>query len=223
MRILIAVLSCINYSKNGINQAQRNTWLRDVPHYVFTLGDGTGVQESPEFLNSWNGRSCRYANANVEVRYLPQYVEKRDEVVFSVPDDYMHTAYKSREVVRWALSREFDHVFHCCTDTYVHFDRLLSSDFSKFSLYGGCNGGEGQWVDKRAMEILADSPIDTWSEDGWRIEALAKKGIFLERDMRYTTYPRYPKKYNDLITSHLNICPGIYQKEVMYSIYEGLR
>lgn len=51
---------------------------------------------------------------------------ERGLVQFSCPDDYIHLPCKVQNFYRYALAHhDFDYVFKCDDDTYVHTERLL--------------------------------------------------------------------------------------------------
>ena len=146
MKALIAILSCQSYKENGNNQAIRETWLPYVqkePNVDCKIFLGAGSQK-----------------------------EHDDEVTLSVPDDYAHVTYKTREIYRYVLEYGYDYVFKCFPDTYVCPKRLLSSGFEKYDYSGNfackppgspayCTGGVGYWISKDACKQLANALIPT--------------------------------------------------------------
>ncbi len=81
-----------------------------------------------------------------------------DEVILPVRDDYMALPAKVRAAMQWALDHDYDYVFKCDRDTFVHADRLaqaipVGQDF--VGLVGNegdcCGGGAGYWVSRLAM------------------------------------------------------------------------
>ena len=63
MKTLIAIISCLEYARNGINQSLRDTWItRSSLEHRFFLGDGTTVEETAEFEATWKARGSRYVD-----------------------------------------------------------------------------------------------------------------------------------------------------------------
>ena len=82
----------------------------------------------------------------------------QDEIVLPVRDDYMALPEKVRQAFRWALEHDYDYVFKCDRDTYIHADRLMAAvpiwqDFVGLVGKDGdcCGGGAGYWVSRLAM------------------------------------------------------------------------
>lgn len=80
-----------------------------------------------------------------------------DELVLPVRDDYLALPVKMRAAFRWALEHEYDYIFKCDRDTFVHASRLLDAvpagkDF--VGLVGNpgdcCGGGAGYWLSRNA-------------------------------------------------------------------------
>jgi len=81
-----------------------------------------------------------------------------DEVILPVRDDYMALPSKVRAAMQWALDHDYDYVFKCDRDTFIHGERLakgipFGADF--VGLVGNegdcCGGGAGYWVSRNAM------------------------------------------------------------------------
>ena len=132
-----------------------------------------------------------------------------DEVSLPCEDSYYHTAFKVREMCRWALDNKYDSLFKVDDDTYVRPERLDSAGFEQFDFvcrvlpptdenhpmpyaYGGC----GYYVGKKLLEIAANdtspiskpdgSPMDRCNtyEDGWIAKVAQYSGIELIDDHR---------------------------------------
>ncbi len=183
---LIAVITC---HRNLMAAAsQRETWAKNTPTRFF------------------------YGVGNRPLLYA-------DEVYLPAPDTYVGLSYKVQEAIRWALRNGFTHFFKCDDDIYLSSERLFKSGFENFS-YGGkhmfhpmcgthpyCHGGAGYWLDKQAMSIIADAPVDCISEDGWVANHLYKAGILPVDDFRYQytrrvykdPFPELPSQKNDLV------------------------
>lgn len=102
-KIVIGVLSCQKYGAR--REACLATWAnvegRDDLDLVFILGDG-----------------CR-----------PEPVRQGCLLHCPCPDDYASLSQKTRLFCRWAVSNyDFDYLFKCDDDTYVHVDRLVKCD-----------------------------------------------------------------------------------------------
>src|SRR5216683_3125719 len=169
MKVLIAIISCLEYSKNGINQSLRDTWLKHMPRsteweYRIFLGDGTPVQELPIFEETWSARGSRYIDKTTIVKY-EEYLPKNDEIFLHVPDDYKHISFKTKESHRWAVNNGFDFVFQCYGDLYVDTQRLALSSFENKKYCGGENGG-GYWLNKDSLNFTSNSAVTAWNDDG---------------------------------------------------------
>lgn len=155
MKILVAVKGCERDCQNGFHQAIRDTWAKDV--------EGADVRF---FVGE--GR-------------LPL---KDDEIRLSCADDYLSLPHKTREILSWALDRDYDYIFLADTDTYIIPSRLWYTDWEKFDLTGLFNGvigkpnategkywawisgGNGYWLSSRAARIVRDHPYTgDWAED----------------------------------------------------------
>ena len=237
--VLLAISSCGRDAINGLNQSQRDTFLKDASKfamltYKFFIGDGTPTGEDETVVRaSVNG--CSDPNRGVDYKVkcdhseqsLDQFVyphPMRDEVLLHVPDDYFHLVYKIRAIHRWALNYDFTHIFKCDTDTYVDADRLMASGFEKYDFTGGpagiecVAGGGGYWVSRRSSGLLSNAPIAYWAEDGWVSGTLRANGIALHTDPRYSDNP--VKDDNDLISTHLGFKHG-YKNTMMYEAHRA--
>ena len=221
MKILIGVTSCIPQALKGLNQACRETWLKNLPagvEYRFFLGDGspTGEDESAaratvhSHLCFPNARNTILVQSSVPpVSYSPQ----GDEIMLPCPDDYMHVSWKTRHMFKWALERGFDYTFQCCVDTWVNLDRLLQSGFEKYDYSGRvcgamgygtwARGGTGYWLSRKAMQAVVSHPVTVYSEDCSVGQALRKKGIQVHDDVRYCNPYLGEKVPAEFISIHL--------------------
>jgi hypothetical protein len=130
-----------------------------------------------------------------------------DEVELDAPDSSRHLYKKTQRMIQYAFENEYDFLFKCDIDTYVHVPRLLKSGFEKheFSGYNGAYGGSGYWLSRQAMKVLLESPSLDWcpTEDGWVYHSLGNRGIRPFQDKRYHSLTSEgPAPENDLITSH---------------------
>ncbi len=209
-----------------INQSLRDTWLSTIKNfpsldYRIVMGDGTPVEESFEFTQSWESRGSRYIDKPTSVQYR-HYIPKDDELILSVPDDYKHLCFKTRAAHRWAVQRNFDFIFQSYADVYIDLDRLVGCGFDTFQYRGGENGG-GFWLNKEAFEFVGGSEVTAWNDDGWIRDVLKDKGILLKVDPLYAATPHQPEKINDLITSHLTISPAIHTPSKTYEAHQKRR
>ena len=240
MKVLISITSWVSGAVRGEHQAVRDTYLTnklpDGVEYKFFVGDGTPTGEDESVLREhWSGTVWEKKAVATELpKKRIDYCAAPDEVVLSVPDDYIHLSYKLREQCRWAAARNFDYAFICAGDTYVDVQRLLTSGFSKHEYIGywgyesvnpdaGCaysGGGRGFWLNKRALSIVSNAGISHWAADLWVGKVLNVSGITLHEDVRYQDYPRIPLLENDYITSHLIGEPvGRYNPRRMYEVH----
>lgn len=137
--------------------------------------------------------------------------QKEDEVRLDVPDDYDNLAWKSRGMFEWAVKHDYDFLFKCDDDTYVHPVRLLDSGFERHDYIGESKtvdglgkfmaAGGGYWLSRKALDILVNSPKEQhfkprhlslngpsiWQEDRWVAEVLHANGIRPVNDQRYTS------------------------------------
>jgi hypothetical protein len=90
--------------------------------------------------------------------YGNQSAPCEDEVILPVRDDYMALPAKVRQAFQWALDHDYDYVFKCDRDTFIHADRLMAAipegkDY--VGLVGNegdcCGGGAGYWVSRNAI------------------------------------------------------------------------
>jgi hypothetical protein len=145
-KLLIAITSCERDTNRGYNQAIRETWLKE---QAIDYRFFRGVGSDPKFA---------------------------DEIILDCADDYLSLPQKTLELLKWAIAREYDHVFKCDTDTYVNLPNLLSLDFQNYdymgafnqkvgakgvvydSLYSWASGGTGYFLSARAANVLIDDP-----------------------------------------------------------------
>lgn len=191
-KVLIAIPACHSYKydnhadgrihRNGLFNARveavRDTWQKYMPAFA----------------------------ANVDMKFFygrypvnSEPLLKNDEVLLDVGDDYVSLPHKVKAIYQYALAHGYDYVFKGDDDTFIYVDRLIASGFENFDYTGyvtndpNCpeaeryaSGGSGYWVSKRAMEILASTPVGSeWAEDRWVGKTLRAHGIKPVRDARY--------------------------------------
>jgi hypothetical protein len=234
MKVLIAILSCIPHALNGCNQAMRDTWVskRTDIEYRFFLGDGTVPNEDTGLLEkSWQEESTAYTKSKFTDNKAEDYKAHDDEVILSTSDKYEHMALKLKSTLLWFLSKDFDFIFVCLTDTYVDVDRLLDSGFENTDYCGTANGertavggGPGIWLSKRSVSFLTKAPVTSWAYDKWVGQVLLDNKVKLTHDERYSNLdlgddPPLPE--NNTITSHIaNRDRTIYHPDMMLKLHQ---
>ena len=249
MKIFICIGSCRAYALKGSHQAIRETYLEDISSfqnidYVFSMGDGTPTgEDESEMLASLDVAGCHpywKDQKEADVHYIP----KSDEVFTPIPDRYIYGAWGTRENLRRALKKDYDFYFICPTDTYIQIGRFLKSGFEEYDYVGRpwrnpwnkftyAGGGSGYCLSKKSAQVLADSKIDTYSEDQWSGTHLGEHGILLHEDRRYSASPHmdrccassdrdplFPMHSNAQITAHLAETPDIYNERLMYYAHD---
>jgi hypothetical protein len=232
-KTLVLILGCVAHEINGYHQAMRDTWLNDWTglRHKFFIGNGTQTGEDETLLlNTYESRAFPdKALVDPGISNLPK---QSDHVILDVPDEYQYVSYKFREACRWSLAKGFDYVFQVVTDTFVVPSRLITSGFENYDYVGAANhertaigGGPGFWLSRKAMSILVDAPVTHWCSDGWTGDVMARGGIKLTHDPRYTNLGQAdpPRKDNDIITSHIANTPAVYDPEVMYDLHRGMQ
>ena len=148
--------------------------------------------------------------------------------MLDIPDRYEYSGYKERGLCRWALLRGFKFVFSCTTDTFVALERLLASGFEEHDYCGTTDsentfvgGGPGYWKSRKAVDIVANSPVSHWAADFWVGKVLRERGVAIHKDSRYTNLEETdpPLKINNVISSHIANSPAVYRPEQMLELY----
>jgi len=236
-KVLIAIHGWVGGALNGDHQAMRDTFLKDSAkfpglEYKFFIGDGTTTEVDDSVLwNSFRSYEGEY-KVKAEKSLLSSqgkvfsYFPQADEVVLSVPDDYLHTSLKTKASLQWAIQQDFDYVFRCPTDTYIDLGKLVASgfeqhDYSGMQCGGYAAGGTGFWLSKKVARLVVDAPVTDWPEDRWVGEVLRKHGVVCHYDSRYAEMPTQPRRNNDVITSHLAHTPIKYVPSMMYDAHKN--
>lgn len=212
MKVLIAVLTCWTFERNGLNAALRKTWLKDaegLADYKMFVGVGQGAET---------------ASLPPDVVLLPD-----------VDDGQGFVSYKLRAALRWAYDRDYDFVYRCFPDTYCRPERLMQSGFQAHDYYGDfrgehCtpdnypSGGPGSCMSRKAMALALDAPITgpqatgkhtkvwEYADDLWFGQVLnwhRDIGLRYFDDNRFInrgTREPGPRKSNQIIATHLS-CP----------------
>lgn len=153
-----------------------------------------------------------------------------DEIFLDVPDDYTRLPFKVKAILQWALGKGYEYVFKADDDTFVYLDRLMASGFEGCDYLGYCypshgnyiSGGCGYWLSRRAMQAVVLSTPETWAEDAWVGQTLAKAGIRPTRDGRYL--PGFAKHYVELErvpADHSYISMHACTPEMMHRLYSA--
>jgi hypothetical protein len=119
---------------------------------------------------------------------------------------------KVRLMHRWTLESDYDFLFKCDIDTFIHVPRLLASNFEAYDWTGGGSpqrpyGGSGYWLSRKAMTSLKNgeefNTLRPWDEDWYVGDNLTKFGFKAHIDSRYHSKTNIgPEPSNDIITSH---------------------
>ena len=147
MKALIAVMGAEVHSQNGIQQASRETWAKDISLFAdFRVFVGQG--EMPL---------------------------KEDEVRVDVPDIKDYILYKVVALLRWALERNYEHILKIDTDLFVNCTEMVRENYSGIDYVGSpvgklgeyyagtnCYGflqGSATWLSAKAAKIVVDEVV----------------------------------------------------------------
>lgn len=209
MKLLIAILSC--NSRRKWQQAQRDTWLKDLPEgvdYKFFLG-----KPCPIDLHA-------------------------DEVFVDVPDNIELLPIKTQAAMRWSVNSGYPHTYKCDLDTFVVPKNLLACGFETQDYVGGmltapginwASGGSGYILSQRLANFVADANHACYIAG---IPACAED-VFVARicyanKMSFCGVPQFKYAPDSVLTKktiafHLSSCFGWgyrYRPELMYKAYE---
>ena len=166
VNLLIAVKSCWPDMLNGFHDIIRSTWGRDVKCDL-RFFVGTPPQSR---------------------------IIQNDEIVLDVPDGYHDLPYKTREILRRSRNLWYDFTLICDTDSYINYNKLMSSGFENYDYFGvnskplgqtfdytavdrdgrghhikNCypwmSGGYGYIVSRKAAEFIVKAEPNIWAED----------------------------------------------------------
>ena len=188
VKLLIGVLSCHKYAAR--REACLATWAnvdaRDDVDLVFILGDSRHPAPRRE----------------AHLLHCP------------CPDDRDSLSLKTRLFCQWAIENyEFDFLFKCDDDTYVHIDRLLQcgtkGDYVGSPIpgrphYVHPSGGAGYRLSRKAAQHVAVSSVPLVSYEDWLVwRILTNAGVQLQSDSRFVyNNDVRPTGENDQITCH---------------------
>ena len=215
MKILVAIESC--QRDRALQQAQRDTWLKDLrgADYRFFYG------------------------GSIQLDLLGQpYLPAPDEVHLDVEDSYAGLARKTQAICEWAIREGYDAMFKCDIDTVVNPWLFLLSVYWPITYAGAENadevpcisgrinfasGGAGYWLGRAEMRCVVGSPIRTNAEDVFVADSL-------RQNQRYPiwvpTYKWRPGSEIDKDTVALHLSSALqkkYEPSQMYEAYEKMR
>lgn len=235
-KVLVAILSCLKHSMDGSNQAIRDTWMRDAKSIPsldcrFFIGDGSPTGQDEGLLwSTWNDEKTeRYRAKPCVDPDIKLYTQREDEVLLHTPDMYNYTSFKLKSICEWGISRGYEFIFQCLTDTYVAVDRLAICGYENKEYLGTSNyegtyvgGGPGYWLSKRSAQFLLQAPVTHWAYDVWTGQVMLSRGVPINNDNRYTNLDNGddpPLSSNTVITSHIANFPTVYDPKVMYDLH----
>jgi len=142
-----------------------------------------------------------------------QWLDEEDVVQLPVDDKFVRLPVKIQSFFRHALAHyDFDFLFKCDDDTYLHTERLLTLPVKGVEFIGSdcdnhrsvAQGGAGYLLSRRAVGLVANIlPYYGRSEDTWVSYAVQREGIPLHFSARLKKdHLDYPRMGNDLITAH---------------------
>jgi hypothetical protein len=203
MKVLTAIMSYPKAEENGMNQAMRDTWLPNLPDW------------------------CDYKF------FIPGKVNQGipDAIWTGAEDDYWAYYDNFKHACRYALSNEYDYMFHCDRDTYVRPERLLDCRFSHYDYLGYplivpewdgiyASMGAGCFFSRKSLEVILDDGQHHAYSDVAAGKALAKAGIKLWHDPRFFIFRIPVNRRSGLISMHLSTGTFAYEKEWMHEIHE---
>lgn len=180
-----------------------------------------------------NIRDTWMKNADgVDVRFFigaPVLDNTSDEIFLNIPDTYAELWQKTLECIKWAYIKEYDYLFKCDNDTYVHVPRLLASEFEKYDYIGNAfthlewkapAGGAGYWLSKKAMKTIIDNQKERRAQrcEDWWVYYILRERVSVFDDARYTCDIVPPALDNNFITCHHKTLRDL---GLMKSIHEG--
>ena len=109
LKILLAVKSCQQDMKNGVHQAIRETWAKNLP-------------ENVELLFFMGGRWAPHC--------------EKDEIWMRVKEGYWDNFEKTHEFLKWSLQKDYDYLFLTDTDVYIVPELWINSGFENYDYSG---------------------------------------------------------------------------------------
>jgi hypothetical protein len=202
-RVLVAISSCEQYERDGLNAPPRETWLADAKakgwDYKFFHGSGATPKEDVEVVN------C--------------------------PDEYYALTDKTKAKIRYALEHGYNFCFMCFPDTYACTERLFTCGFESYDYYGNvyqhpggpryCQGGPGFFLSRKAMEIINSSNKSYPNEDTFIGDLLHAAGVAPVECLGFKNLGPDPLRTNNSITNHLSTQPSGYTGENMRAAHRS--
>lgn len=196
-KVLVAISSCEQYERDGLNTPMRETWGLDAKNLGWDVVFFHGLGATP----------------------------REDVVLVNCPDEYYALTDKTKAKIRYALEHGYEYAFMCFPDTYACVDRLLTCGFQAHDYYGNvyqhpggpryCQGGPGFFLSRRAMETLNKNPSNYPNEDCWVGDVLNAAGIPPVNCLGFKNLGPGPLRTNTSITNHLSTQPSGYTGENM--------
>lgn len=166
MKTLIAIINC--HSRDAYVDAQRETWIPLIPEGVdYKIFRGRGASREA----------------------------REDEVFLDCDDSYGGLPNKVQEVIRWALSHEYECMLKCDDDVVLLPRQFMDSGFQQHDFVGHVNEDRTQvripWgfcytLSKRAMEMVSKASLPRNNNDeAWVSHVLFSGGVPLHHDSRY--------------------------------------
>lgn len=203
MKAFIAIQSYNAACENGMNQALRDTWLKDLPDwcsYAFFVGS-------------------------------PRVKLKMDECPTEAKDDYWDYYANFRASMQYAATVGYDFVFTCDRDTYARPERFKDTRFEHHDYVGYpltyhecpavyASFGAGCWFSRKAVNILAHSErrhLHSDASAGWNLQ---DQGISLWHDPRYFVFRIPVTKQNGLASVHLSTATQVYDLKWMLEVHQ---
>jgi glycosyltransferase involved in cell wall biosynthesis len=193
MKMLIAIISCQAFTARA--QAQRDTWIKDIPPGLADLRFFVGRGPKPT---------------------------EPDVIQLDVPDDYRGLTAKTKAVCAWAEANGYEFLWKLDDDIYVQPGRLLAVSTAGRNYIGRKRGPSGGFpapyasgfaygLSLLSMRVIIAAPLagDT-AEDRSVGNALLGAGIPCENDPRFVIidsrknmicHSEGPREGNDIIAS----------------------
>jgi hypothetical protein len=183
--VLIAISSCEQFEREGLNTPLRETWLPDAKALGMDVKFFHGVGAAP----------------------------KEDVVVLNVVDELYGLTEKLKGKCRWAIEQGYDYIFSCFPDTYTCPQRLpFANDYlGNVHQFTGSvpfvQGGPGVILSRKSCEILSNDPSSYLNDDCWAADVLSKHRINAVHHPGFTAFGPGPLRNNSSITNHLSTQP----------------
>jgi hypothetical protein len=207
MKVLVAIQSCAAHRDR--HEAQRNTWLADLPlDYRFFIGQSSIAAEDEEVLNCPDD----YQSLAIKTKAMIRWALDRSY-------DYLFKCDTDTVVNPWGLIcsgfRYYDYIGGYNADIVPFFtDKKI--EFA--------SGGAGYWLSRKAMAVLdfLDAPRVA-AEDVFVANTLSTGGIFPEFHSGYRWRPGEDVDEN-VITLHLSSAlQKKYEPSMMYEYYDKIK